>query len=418
MPPPPLLPTEVLACIFAQCASLANVVLASRRFAHIAYNISRFWSFVRLGPRQFTPDGLDHLTCRLDRVHSETSLYIVIGPVAACHERILVQMCAIITNAVHSQSLAVDQLDIQTHMSRLAEIVFCAVPITNLHKLSISVDSVFTYADNESISLSNSLTQALESDELLALEELSLSGCIPIDVQEDGMPLLMSLCTLHFDQSKIGLSHHPYLEALFLTSSPNLRTISIRQAVTYDTEESEDLGLPPLHLAQLSSLELTTGLACQLLPVLQAVGLEELTLDGSFADEDEDIVPALQHTSFYHLSHLALTSIGLDEQAWNWLFFQGPPFPHLQRISLRAIDQPCGFNNTLLYRHAREPLLPLRQLSFLRCQLELDGGALVHIFKAAVERHEACLIEYDDYLGLGSQQEQELRHLGVQLRLH
>jgi hypothetical protein len=419
MPPSPL-PIEVLAAIICQCTSVANVVQVSRRFAAIAYSISHLWSFVRLGPRQFTQDGLHHLATRLHRV-SNTPLDLIIGPVSSQNETILIQLCAIITNVINAQSgqsITVRELQIMAQTSRMAEITFCAIPIDGIWLLSVSVDSITTC--NDAQSLDSCLSEAFESDKLLLLEELSLSGCLPNGVQDVTMPYLASLQTLVFDESKTEFSHHPFLEALFLHASPELHTISIRQAAAYDDdEEPEHLDLPKIYLANLSRLELTTGLACQLLPVLKAVKLEELVLDGAFAGEDEDVsalIDALQQVSFPNLHHLTLASNNLNEQAWEWLFFQGPPFPNLEHISLIGIGEPGGFNSTLLHRHAQELVLPLRHLTLLQCQLELDGGALVHVFTATMQQHAACVMEYDGSLGLGKETEQELCNLGVQLQ--
>jgi hypothetical protein len=421
MPSPPL-PTEVLAAVICQCISVANIVLVSRSFAAIAYSIPHLWSFVHLGPRQFTDDGLHHLASRLCRV-SNKPLDIVIGPLSSHHEAILLQLCAVIAKVVQTRSITVSRLDITAQTSKLAEITFRSLPTGPFRFLSVSVHSITTFGDDsdEADSLNNCLTDTFESDQNILLEELSLSGCLPDMVQEESMTFLPSLRTLVFDETRTEVSHHPYLEALILSSAPQLQTISIRQAVTFSEEESDQLGLPCIYLQNLSRLELTTGLACQLLPVLAAVGLEELVLDGAFIDEDEGVntlLGALQQASLPNLCHLAFASDSLDEEGWEWLFFQGPPFPTLEHISLIAIDEPCGFNNNLLHQHAQEPVLPLRHLTVLQCQLELDGGALLHAFTTVVQWHADCTIEYDGCLDLESGTEQELDNIGVQLQFH
>ena len=422
LPMPLSLPTEVLTAIICQCTSSANIVQVSRRFAAIAYSISYLWSFVCLRPRQLTHDGLHHLANRLARV-SNTPLDIIIGPITLDHETIVTQLCAVITNIINSRSIAVRQLAIDTELSSLAELVFRSIPINPiscLRSLSISIHPPTILDDDEPELLNNCLVDALESNELLLLAELSLTGCLPLEVQEDNMPILISLCTLFFDETTIEVPHHPGLEALILASSPNLQIVSIRQAALYDTEPFNDLGLPNICLRQLAKLELTIGLACQLLPVLEAAGLQELTLDGAFSDNDEDfnnIIDVLQEVSFHSLSHLTLTSHKLDEQAWEWLFFQGPPFPNLEHISLIGIDKPCGFNSALLHRHAQEPVLPLRHLTLLQSHLKLDGNALIHAFTAAAQGQATCIVEYDDCLGLESETEVELKNLGVHLQL-
>src|SRR6266550_5653510 len=75
------LPVEVLAEILCECSNKATLQTC-KKITAVAFSTSALWTSVRLGPRQFTPDGPNFLRAQILRANGATlRLYVSVGTI-------------------------------------------------------------------------------------------------------------------------------------------------------------------------------------------------------------------------------------------------------------------------------------------------------------------------------------------------
>ncbi len=75
------LPVEVLAEILCECSNKATLQTC-KKITAVAFSTSALWTSVRLGPRQFTPDGPNFLRAQILRANgAPLRLYVSVGTI-------------------------------------------------------------------------------------------------------------------------------------------------------------------------------------------------------------------------------------------------------------------------------------------------------------------------------------------------
>ena len=95
----------------------------------------------------------------------------------------------------------------------------------------------------------------------------------------------------------------------------------------------------------------------------------------------------------------AITEAYLSRSSWEWLLFgedgRGPPFPKLECIALHGVlfYMPFTWNyfdDKLMEKFARNPKIPLKKLTLLRCYFSLSASVLVDAFRASGAKELEC----------------------------
>ncbi|KAF8624111.1 hypothetical protein AX15_006022 [Amanita polypyramis BW_CC] len=414
-----ILPVDVLCNIFSLCEP-ANITETCQDFAAIAYSIPSLWSSIRLGPLQlWSANGEAFLRARLRRVGA-SPLTITIGPLKSGAEYLASgpPLFAIISE----YSAQIKRLEITAETAMLAcQILIDIFPTSvavfpALQALSIRVEEDLVN-DKDLPQLDKFLEGITKRFPMLqSLLLPSYYNSLPMLPIDSGP--FANLRTLILDGSMEHIDGSITLITALLHNTPQLETFWYKH---YCDEQFSPIGDPfpleiknrsdirtPARLPNLSRLAVSVpGSASDLIFCIEAPALRDLHLDGIHGprnrepggkdivwgdyatDTAEFVIRAVAAQCSRALHRLAITSIYIGQETWEWLLFgegQGRPFPQLESLSLHRLEpysgeKPCGFDNALLRRYAHQPGIHLRRLAFVGCNLDLEGSSIVQIFQ-------------------------------------
>ena len=453
------LPTEVLTDILLLCDT-ATVTETCHVFAKIAYSVPSLWSSIYLGPSQCDfPGAPELLRTRLQRTGCQP-LYISIGLISEATTANY-KLCTILAKF----SSRMRCLELSTSSPKVAgtiisDIFFSsALVFSELQILSVLVRrEERVNPAREWPRLDVVLENATERfPQLQRLCLSSLYECIPFLPRSS---YFHHLHTLILDGSMEDVWTDAALVAALLHCTPQLECLWMKHLYV---EQWSDLSGPTFYglnnvsthirLPHLTSLAVSVpGCASDLVYCIDAPALRDLHLDGSRgpfppdedADEDDEDDDSRINSPWYRfyvdfllrslkrfasrcqsVRHLAITTIYLTREGWDWLLFgdgKGPPFPNLESIAIHCQAESSGeivsgFDDDLLLRFSREPRLPLRRLAILNSDFPLSGSAVVHAFKSIIDAspNEQYEFECDWYVPQFKDNEEfeELESLGV-----
>ncbi|KAF8199524.1 hypothetical protein BJ912DRAFT_949277 [Pholiota molesta] len=263
-----------------------------------------------------------------------------------------------------------------------------------------------------------------------------LAPCIPyLDFP------IPSLKTLVLDGSMSWLCDYPTLYQIIqlLAQTPQLETFWCKEhrlhthqnPLNYSTLPPDLFGsLPvnlPVLLSKLTKLAVVVpGIGIDLLSAIEAPALQDLHLDGTRADEEDDYGVAwldyfpeqlhsgLQITSSRSpaLRRLSLLGAYLPRHTWEWLLGCGEvhdvPFPLLEVVVVREMEAvKCQVTNTvddaLIELYAQQGHLVLRRFAYLASEPHLRGAALYQLINGIMRKQvedQIFELELDGIFGI------------------
>ena len=197
---------------------------------------------------------------------------------------------------------------------------------------------------------------------------------------------------------------------------------------------SRDIQLPRLKHLAVS----IPGPVCTLMGCITAPALEDLHLDGlrELRGDDDDEGPLYEWARWEkklvydvlkllasrcpNVQRLAVTDAHLARTTWEWIMCgedgRQPPFRKLKYITLRQVfgtlcpESHWGFNNELFEKFASKPMIPLKRLTLVDCDIPLNATNVVEAFRASGTKE----FKYDSFKPQGMKDElRALEELGV-----
>ena len=397
----------------------------------MCYTIPTLWTNIRLGPPQFTPDGLSFLQDRLTRARNRR-LHVTIRVDDSVDQAIRHDACALL--ATHS--CTIDTLHLSSDLNYritpiLRQIVFQdnATPST-VTCLTLDTDDFYETYDDDTAGI-QSPNLAMRMDLLPALRSLSFTATRSSLPTHLGNARFENLTTLVIAEPFISTHPGIYFLCAFLSCTPHLETLYCKIQDIWETfnyrgstvidhfrDIYPDVSLPIL-LPRLTTAAVTvTGTGGDILSYIHAPALRNLHLDGSRSDlvtDAENYWCELLNAELLstlrllaprspNLRRLAITEAFLSEPTWRWLVCGGPlpvsegelriwsgtqppveitaagvPFPHLETLAVRDFGptRSCGLDDAVLRQFGANPgLTTLRCLILRRC-LDISGDVLI-----------------------------------------
>ncbi|KAF8965398.1 hypothetical protein BDZ97DRAFT_1918250 [Flammula alnicola] len=338
-------PVEILMEIFATSGETAVSTSLCRSISEIVYRIPSLWTSIRLGPQQFTPEGCNFLQIRLARArnlplsvsvhwHADEGDFTKakipkngLWEVLAQH-RLQFRSLDIDTDTSTRAALILRHLltPVGAKFPHLHKLVICTEPAPVVPCGRVLLNQRRTYVDPAEI-----LQDAIASNTFPSLHTLvlPLPDCLPEDLQKP----LSHLQTLALDGTGFwaGIGLHFSCTIPFLWQTPHIKTFWFKSP----EQESEPdrytdfTNRLPIPLTALTSLAVTVpGIGLDLLHFLDVPSLENLHLDGSREeDDDEDgwiesysplVATGLEKLARHapNLRRLALTEAHLSRTTW------------------------------------------------------------------------------------------------------
>ena len=415
------LPVEVLAEILCECSDKA-IFQTCKTITAVAFSTSALWTSIRLGSRQFTPDGPDFLRARILRANGAL-LYVSVRNIVEKTAEVSA-MCGVLEEC----NAQIREFKLTTHNARSAGSFVHAVfpnrkPFPALDVLSILSEHESTGNPLDAVWPQLDLVLADAAMMFPNLRELHINSfhdTVPIP------PLSASfsnLCRLILNGSGENDIPSAGLLAAFLHCTPQLESLWVKHffwenfetvspPITQSTVKGRSNISPDIQLPRLKHLAVSIpGPACNLMACIAAPALEDLHLDGSRDQpdaEDEDqqewyewggwekklVYDALKLLALrcQNVRRLAVTDAYLARSTWEWIMCgedgRQPPFQKLKFITLHGIlgtlvHTHYGFDEWLLEQFASKPIIPLKRLTFVDCDFPLNASALVEAFRAS-----------------------------------
>ena len=412
------LPVEVLAEILCECSNKA-IFQTCKTITAVAFSTSALWTSIRLGPRQFTPDGPDFLRARILRANG-APLYVFVGTVMEQTAEVSA-VCGILEEC----NAQIREFKLTTHNAMLAGSVVHAVfqdlkSFPTLDVLSILSEHESTGNPLDAVWPQLDLVLADATTMFPNLRQLHINSfhdtvpILPLSASFSNLSRLILNGSGENDIPSAGLLAAflhctPQLESLWVKHYfwKNYETVSPPIAQSTVKGRSSDIQLPRLKHLAVS----IPGPACNLMACIAAPALEDLHLDGSRDQpdaEDEDqqewyewggwekklVYDALKLLALrcQNVRRLAVTDAYLARSTWEWIMCgedgRQPPFQKLKFITLHGIlgtlvHTHYGFDEWLLEQFASKPIIPLKRLTFVDCDFPLNASALVEAFRAS-----------------------------------
>ena len=412
------LPVEVLAEILCECSEKA-VFQTCKTIIAVAFSTSALWTSIRLGPRQFTPDGPDLLRAQILWANgAPLRLYVSVGTIMEQTAE-----ASAVCGVLEECNGQICEFELTTHTAMLGGSFVHAIfpnlkPFPTLEVLSMLSERESTGNPLDAVWPQLDLVLADATTMLPNLRELHINSfydtvpILPLSASLSNLSRLILNGSLENDIPSVGLL------AALLHCTPQLESLWVKHYVWKDYETvippitqsmvkgrsniSPDIQLPRLNHLAVS----IPGPACNLMGCITAPALEDLHLDGSreLQDDDEEwyewvgwekklVYDALEllASRCQNVLRLAVTDAYLARTTWEWIMCgedgRPPPFQKLKYITLhRVLGTLCthwGFNRWLLEKFASKPMIPLKRLAFVDCDFPLGATPVIEAFRAS-----------------------------------
>ncbi|KAF9485240.1 hypothetical protein BDN70DRAFT_890391 [Pholiota conissans] len=416
------LPNELLIDIFKQSDN-PQIRLVCRGFHDIINSTSSFWSFIYIGPEQYTPQAPTFLKRRLERSASRPlDVFIRNTEPSIALAAELWNILSIHRRRIHTFDIGTDTWILSGQIMHAILLSLEPSPLPSLTKLDIRYDEEQDPPDRRAPMEPHVLLRPIATlfPTLTTLVLPLMLPCIPFP----DSPIL-SLKTLVLDGSVSYCCDYLWIVhiANLLVKTPNLEVFWCKEHRVYTHEALSELnshppdmwGSPrvyfPVVLPKLTKMALgLPGLGYDLLHVIEAPALQDLHMDGIRADDwfAEQVAwlswfPARMRTALQitvsrspGLRRLSLVGVYLSRETWEWLLGCDPathdlPFPLLESIAvhqMRAVKDEVAntFDDELIELYARQGRLLLRRLVYLASEPPLGGLALRRLAMSVSER--------------------------------
>ena len=361
------LPVEVLAEILCECSDKVMFQIC-KTITAVAFSTSGLWTSIRLGPRQFTPDGPDFLRAQILRANgAPLRVYMSVGTVMEQTAEF-----SAVCRVLEECNGQIRKFELTAHTALLGGSFVHAIfpslkPFPMLEVLSILSERESTGNPLDAVWPQLDLVLADATTMFPNLRELHINSfydtvpILPISASFSNLSRLILNGSLENDIPSAGLL------AAFLHCTPQLESLWVKHyywkdfetvspPVTQSMVKGRSNISPDIQLPRLKHLAVSIpGPACNLMGCITAPALEDLHLDGSreLLEEDEDeewyewvgwekelVYDALKllASRCQNVLRLAVTDAYLARITWEWIMCgedgRPPPFQKLRRITL------------------------------------------------------------------------------------